>query len=54
MGSTHNVDRVVKPRTEYSINKENKLQKILKGKEPLKLTAKQYNDARLSAYVPVR
>lgn len=54
MGTTHSLDRVIKPKTEYSMNKENKLQKILRSKDSIQLTAKQYESYRLSAYAPVR
>jgi hypothetical protein len=54
MGTTPSLDRVIKPKTEYSMNKENKLQKILRRKESVQLTAEEYKNARLNAYASVR
>ncbi|WP_158276099.1 hypothetical protein [Brumimicrobium oceani] len=54
MGTTHSLDRVIKPKTEYSMNKENKLQKILKNKKSIQMTAKEYESYRLNAYAAVR
>lgn len=54
MGTTHSLDRVIKPKTEYSMDKENKLQKILRSKESIQMTAKEHESYRLSDYEAVR
>lgn len=54
MGTTPSLDRVTKPKTEYLMNKENKLQKLLRSKKAIQVTAKQHESYRLSAYAPVR
>lgn len=54
METTHSLDRVIQPKTKYPINKENKLQKVLRSKKAIQLTAKQHENYRLRAYEAVR
>jgi hypothetical protein len=44
----------MKPKTKYPINKENKLQKILRSKKSIQVTKKEHESYRLSAYEAVR
>lgn len=54
MGTTPSLDRVTKPKTKYPINKENKLQKILRSEKSIQVTEKEHESYRLRAYKAVR
>jgi len=54
MKTNPNFDKAIKPKPDLAINKENKLQKILRSKESIQMTAKEHESYRLSDYEAVR